>query len=128
MQPSMLVRLLRKLTVDVSVLTEYTTVALRLLTLHFDRCGKYYSTPGGQGVYGAASEEERRLTMILFTNIFDSLAKMVSWFVQSFPFLGGRIVSQVLPRIFVTSHKRIFSDYNDFSESYLKFKNASFES
>ncbi|XP_071036526.1 ryanodine receptor [Parasteatoda tepidariorum] len=76
MQPSMLVRLLRKLTVDVSVLTEYTTVALRLLTLHFDRCGKYYGSPGGQGAYGAASEEEKRLTMILFTNIFDSLAKM----------------------------------------------------
>uniref|UniRef100_T1E1N4 Putative ryanodine receptor n=1 Tax=Cupiennius salei TaxID=6928 RepID=T1E1N4_CUPSA len=76
MQPSMLVRLLRKLTVDVSVLTEYTTVALRLLTLHFERCGKYYGAPGGQGAYGAASEEEKRLTMILFTNIFDSLAKM----------------------------------------------------
>ncbi|GFR18427.1 ryanodine receptor [Trichonephila clavata] len=76
MQPSMLVRLLRKLTVDVSVLTEYTTVALRLLTLHFERCGKYYGAPGGQGSYGAASEEEKRLTMILFTNIFDSLAKM----------------------------------------------------
>ncbi|XP_055934795.1 ryanodine receptor-like isoform X1 [Argiope bruennichi] len=76
MQPSMLVRLLRKLTVDVSVLTEYTTVALRLLTLHFERCGKYYGAPGGQGSYGTASEEEKRLTMILFTNIFDSLAKM----------------------------------------------------
>ncbi|XP_035212318.1 ryanodine receptor-like isoform X2 [Stegodyphus dumicola] len=76
MQPSMLLRLLRKLTVDVSVLTEYTTVALRLLTLHFERCGKYYGSPGGQGAYGAASEEEKRLTMILFTNIFDSLAKM----------------------------------------------------
>lgn len=33
MQPSMLVRLLRKLTVDVSVLTEYTTVALRVCSL-----------------------------------------------------------------------------------------------
>lgn len=30
MQPSMLLRLLRKLTVDVSKLTEYTTVALRV--------------------------------------------------------------------------------------------------
>lgn len=80
MQPSMLVRLLRKLTVDVSVLTEYTTVALRLLTMHFERCGKYYGAPGGQGAFGASSEEEKRLTMILFTNIFDSLAKMVRYF------------------------------------------------
>ncbi|KAG8184852.1 hypothetical protein JTE90_012099 [Oedothorax gibbosus] len=76
MQPSMLVGLLRKLTVDVAALTEYTTVALRLLTLHFERCGKYYCAPGGQGAYGTSSEEEKRLTMILFTNIFDSLAKM----------------------------------------------------
>lgn len=76
MQPSMLLKLLRKLTVDVSVITEYTTVALRLLTLHFERCAKYYGAVGGQGSYGSASEEEKRLTMILFTNIFDSLAKM----------------------------------------------------
>ncbi|KAL3202675.1 hypothetical protein MRX96_012071 [Rhipicephalus microplus] len=76
MQPSMLLRLLRKLTVDVSVITEYTAVALRLLTLHYERCKSYYSASGGQGAYGTASEEERRLTMLLFTNIFDSLSKM----------------------------------------------------
>ncbi|XP_028968698.1 ryanodine receptor [Galendromus occidentalis] len=74
MQPSMLLKLLRKLTVDVSQLTEYTAVALRLLMLHYERCNKYYSC--GQGSYGIASEEERRLTMILFSNIFDSLSKM----------------------------------------------------
>ncbi|RWS13212.1 ryanodine receptor-like protein, partial [Dinothrombium tinctorium] len=75
MQPSMLLGLLRKLTVDVSVLSEYSSVALRLLTLHYDRCSKYYGQ-GGQGGYGTASEEERKLTMLLFSNIFDSLAKM----------------------------------------------------
>uniref|UniRef100_A0AAN0LPN8 Ryanodine receptor n=1 Tax=Polyphagotarsonemus latus TaxID=1204166 RepID=A0AAN0LPN8_9ACAR len=75
MQPSMLLGLLRKLTVDVSVLTEYSTVALRLLTLHYERCGKYYSH-SGQTNYGTASAEERKLTMLLFSNIFDSLSKM----------------------------------------------------
>lgn len=75
MIPSMLLRLLRKLCVDVSTISESTTVALRLLTLHYERCAKYYGT-GGQGLYGTASEEERRLTMLLFSNIFDSLAKM----------------------------------------------------
>lgn len=74
MNPGMLLGLLRKLTIDVSVLTEYSTVALRLLTLHYERCGKYYGTSGS--MYGNASEEERRLTMLLFSNIFDSLAKM----------------------------------------------------
>ncbi|XP_057319088.1 ryanodine receptor isoform X9 [Microplitis mediator] len=72
MQPSMLLKLLRKLTVDVSKLSEYTTVALRLLTLHYDRCAKYYGSTGGQG----SSDEEKRLTMVLFSNIFDSLSKM----------------------------------------------------
>ncbi|KAL6426510.1 hypothetical protein ACFW04_009145 [Cataglyphis niger] len=78
MQPSMLLKLLRKLTVDVSKLSEYTTVALRLLTLHYDRCAKYYGSTGsgGQGTYGASSDEEKRLTMVLFSNIFDSLSKM----------------------------------------------------
>lgn len=73
----MLLKLLRKLTVDVSRLSEYTTVALRLLTLHYERCGKYYGSLGGQGNYGSASDEEKRLTMMLFSNIFDSLSKMV---------------------------------------------------
>ncbi|XP_062134851.1 ryanodine receptor isoform X13 [Drosophila sulfurigaster albostrigata] len=76
MQPAMLLKLLRKLTVDVSKLSEYTTVALRLLTLHFDRCAKYYGSIQGQGSYGASSDEEKRLTMLLFSNIFDSLSNM----------------------------------------------------
>jgi ryanodine receptor 2 len=47
------------------------------LTLHYERCGKYYGAVGGQGSYGSASDEEKRLTMMLFSNIFDSLSKMV---------------------------------------------------
>ncbi|XP_014249566.1 ryanodine receptor isoform X2 [Cimex lectularius] len=73
LQPSMLLKLLRKLTIDVSQLSEYTTVALRLLTLHYDRCAKYYGSSGGST---NSSDEEKRLTMILFSNIFDSLSKM----------------------------------------------------
>ncbi|KAF2882575.1 hypothetical protein ILUMI_23592 [Ignelater luminosus] len=76
MQPSMLLKLLRKLTIDVSNLSEYTTVALRLLTMHYERCAKYYGSTTGQGLYGASSDEEKRLTMMLFSNIFDSLSKM----------------------------------------------------
>lgn len=76
MQPAMLLKLLRKLTVDVSNLSEYTTVALRLLTLHYERCAKYYGSSQGQAAYGAASDEEKRLTMMLFSNIFDSLSNM----------------------------------------------------
>lgn len=74
MQPAMLLKLLRKLTVDVSKLSEYTTVALRLLTLHYDRCAKYYGSSGNSA--GSSSDEEKRLTMLLFSNIFDSLSNM----------------------------------------------------
>lgn len=98
MQPHQLLKLLRRLTVDVAVLNESTTVALRLLTLHYERCSKYYgysSSAGGSSsgpgvgtqassgqasgsniASGTATEEERRLTMVLFTNIFDSLSLM----------------------------------------------------
>lgn len=50
LQPSMLLKLLRKLTVDVSNLSEYTTVALRLLTLHYERCAKYYGSSTGKSL------------------------------------------------------------------------------
>lgn len=41
MQPSMLLKLLRKLTVDVSKLSEYTTVALRVRVDRFYYLAKY---------------------------------------------------------------------------------------
>ncbi|OQV16827.1 Ryanodine receptor [Hypsibius exemplaris] len=73
-EPAMMEGLLRKLIVDVSALSEHTIVALKLLTLHYDRCSKYYGSSGGFGNYGTASEPEKRLTMMLFSRIFDSLA------------------------------------------------------
>lgn len=105
MPPSMLLRLLRKLCIDVSTISESTTVALRLLTLHYERCARYYGT-GGQGAYGTASEEERRLTMMLFSNIFDSLAKMEydpDLFGQALPCLTA-IASALPPDYSMTSH------------------------
>ncbi len=74
--PSMLLKLLRQLTVDLANLNEYSSVALRMLTLFYERCSKYYGALGGQGSYGCASEEEKKLTMTLFISIFDSLSKM----------------------------------------------------
>ena len=47
-----------------------------MLTLFYERCSKYYGAAGGQGVYGCASEEEKKLTMTLFSSIFDSLSRM----------------------------------------------------
>lgn len=46
------------------------------MTLHYERCAKYYGSNQGQATYGAASDEEKRLTMMLFSNIFDSLSNM----------------------------------------------------
>ncbi len=47
-----------------------------MLTHFYERCSKYYGAAGGQGAYGCASEEEKRLTMSLFLSIFGSLANM----------------------------------------------------
>ena len=74
--PIMLLKLLRQLTVDLANLNEYSNVALRMLTLFYDRCSRYYGAAGGQGAYGCASDEEKKLTMTLFSSIFDSLSKM----------------------------------------------------
>ena len=74
--PAMLLKLLRQLTVDLSQLNEYSNVALRMLTIFYDRCSKYYGAAGGQGAYGCASDEEKKLTMTLFSSIFDSLSTM----------------------------------------------------
>lgn len=46
------------------------------MTLHYERCAKYYGSSQGQASYGTASDEEKRLTMMLFSNIFDSLSNM----------------------------------------------------
>lgn len=74
--PAMLLKLLRQLTGDLSKLNEYSNVALRMLTQFYERCSKYYGAPGGQGAYGCASDEEKKLTMTLFSSIFDSLSTM----------------------------------------------------
>ena len=66
--------LLKKLIVDLPTLEEYTTVALKMLTSWYERCFKYYGHSTIAGMM-TASEEEKRLTMNLFTRIFDALAK-----------------------------------------------------
>lgn len=73
MKPVMMKNLLRKLIQDLPTLEEYTIVPLRMLTLWYERCGRYYGSSPIGGMQ--ASEEEKRLTMTLFTRIFDSLAK-----------------------------------------------------
>ena len=74
--PIMLLNLLRQLAVDLRKLNEYSNVALKMLTQFYDRCSKYYGSPGGQAPYGCASDEEKKLTMTLFSSIFDSLSTM----------------------------------------------------
>ena len=75
MKPPMMKNLLRKLVIDLPTLEEYTIVPLKMLTLWYERVGKYY---GANPIGLQASEEEKRLTMTLFTRIFDALAKRVS--------------------------------------------------
>ncbi|CAF4829750.1 unnamed protein product, partial [Rotaria sp. Silwood1] len=66
LKPSMMTPLLRKLVHDVPALTDQTIVPLRMLTQWYEQCSRYYTI--------AATEEEKRLTMMLFQKIFDALA------------------------------------------------------
>ncbi|XP_041353187.1 ryanodine receptor-like isoform X2 [Gigantopelta aegis] len=76
LRPPMMTSLLKKLTRDVPALSEHAIVPLRVLTSHYERVGRYYGSGGGGfGSQGTATEEEKRLTMILFSGIFDSLAQ-----------------------------------------------------
>uniref|UniRef100_A0A9J2Q184 Uncharacterized protein n=1 Tax=Ascaris lumbricoides TaxID=6252 RepID=A0A9J2Q184_ASCLU len=68
--PAMMVKLMRKVIIDIQEMTENVLVPLRIITLHYERCTKYYG-PGNS--YGVASEIEKRLSMLLFDAIFDSL-------------------------------------------------------
>jgi len=53
-----------------------TVAGVQVLVNHYERCGRYYGS-GGWGSHGSATEEEKRLTMMLFSGIFDSLAQRV---------------------------------------------------
>lgn len=60
--------------------TNMTVAGVQVLVNHYERCGRYYGS-GGWGSHGSATEEEKRLTMMLFSGIFDSLAQRVRWLV-----------------------------------------------
>uniref|UniRef100_A0A8C4NJ27 Ryanodine receptor 2 n=1 Tax=Eptatretus burgeri TaxID=7764 RepID=A0A8C4NJ27_EPTBU len=77
MRPSMMQHLLRRLSFDVPQLNEHAKMPLKLLTIHYERCWRYYCLPGGWSGFGTASEEELHLTRKLFWGIFDSLAQQV---------------------------------------------------
>lgn len=74
MRPVMMTKLLRQLTVDLPALTDNTVISLRMLTHHYERCSSYYGSHGSAD-HGCATEEEKRLTMILFSRLFDALAR-----------------------------------------------------
>ncbi|XP_078000970.1 ryanodine receptor 2-like [Glandiceps talaboti] len=74
LRPTIMQKLLKKMILDVPQLAEHTEVSLKVLTLHYERCKSYYGSYGGWGTYGAANEDEKRLTMMLFTGLFDALA------------------------------------------------------
>uniref|UniRef100_A0A914BY34 Uncharacterized protein n=1 Tax=Acrobeloides nanus TaxID=290746 RepID=A0A914BY34_9BILA len=69
--PAMMVKLLRKVIIDIKHMSDSNVlVPLRIMTLHYERCNKYY---GSGNSYGVAAEIEKRLSMLLFYAIFDSL-------------------------------------------------------
>ncbi|XP_052768471.1 ryanodine receptor 2-like isoform X9 [Mya arenaria] len=105
LRPPMMAKLLRKMAVDVPALNENTVVPLRVLTAYYERCGRYYSH-GGWGSFGAASDEEKKLTMMLFSGIFDSLSTRAydpELFSKALPCLSA-IGCALSPDYSLTSH------------------------
>ena len=98
MKPPMMKNLLRKLVVDLPTLDECTIVPLKMLTLWYERCGKYYCS---SAVGIQATEEEKRLTMTLFTRIFDALARRV------YKKLNSLILTFIIKIIFFFYLKRL---------------------
>ncbi|XP_065188366.1 ryanodine receptor 3-like isoform X2 [Sycon ciliatum] len=74
LRPSILQRLLRKLVQDIPKLTKTTDVALTVLHCHYDHCARYYGLASGWGAFGAASNEEKDLTMQLFMTLLNKLS------------------------------------------------------
>ncbi|XP_077975839.1 ryanodine receptor 2-like isoform X3 [Styela clava] len=75
LRPASLHNLLRKLAFDVPALNKQCETPIRLLTLHYTRCWKYYYLESGGDQQGCATDEEKHLTMMLFWGIFDALSK-----------------------------------------------------
>lgn len=46
---------------------------------HYDHCARYYGLASGWGAFGAASNEEKHLTMQLFLTLLNKLSSKVSW-------------------------------------------------
>ncbi|KAL4238125.1 Ryanodine receptor 2 [Mactra antiquata] len=105
LRPPMMAKLLNKMAVDVPALNENTVVPLRVLTAYYERCGRYYSH-GGWGSFGGASDEEKRMTMMLFSGIFDSLSQRAydpELFSKALPCLSA-IGCALSPDYTLTSH------------------------
>ncbi|XP_070577063.1 ryanodine receptor 2-like isoform X7 [Ptychodera flava] len=110
LRPTIMQKLLKKMIVDVPQLAEHTEVALKVLTLHYERCKSYYGSYGGWGAYGAANEDEKRLTMMLFTGLFDALADRdydPDLFNKALPCLGA-IGSALSPDYAISFHEETY--------------------
>ena len=94
-----------------------------MLTEFYERCSKYYGAAGGQGAYGCASEDEKRLTMTLFLSIFESLAQM-DYDPELFGKVGG--TAPFLPSLIKPhGHKLVSSECNlDIDSLCLSFSKA----
>ncbi|XP_012989669.2 ryanodine receptor 2 isoform X4 [Esox lucius] len=73
LRPSMMQPLLRQLVFDVPLLTDQSTMPLKLLTNHYEQNWKYYCLIGGLG--HPVSEEELHLSRKLFWGVFNTLSR-----------------------------------------------------
>ncbi|KFD64964.1 hypothetical protein M514_11549 [Trichuris suis] len=103
--PSMMSRLQQKVVKDISSLNEYAIVPLQIMTQHYEHFSRHY---GSSTIEDVANEEQKRLSMLLFTTIFDSMGKRAfdqELFARALPCLAA-IASALSPDYAASSPDR----------------------
>ncbi|XP_065916546.1 ryanodine receptor 2-like isoform X2 [Dysidea avara] len=76
--PNIIHLLMPRFIVSIPDLRSNCVVAIQYMTAHYSHFNRYYSLSGGWGAYGSASEDEKKLTLIMLYRLVEALCKAVT--------------------------------------------------
>jgi len=71
--PNIIYLLMPRFIMSIPDLKSNCVVALQYITAHYSHFNRYYSLSGGWGVYGSASEDEKKVTLIMLYRLIVAL-------------------------------------------------------